>query len=182
MQRLAGIFVGSALLVVTLGLGFTRPALARAPRPSPVETASNVLNEEAVEEDLDETAPEDSEDPGSSPSQPTKEEGKEEEQDPAELVLLSYLERHPDDMKTLEGLMYIRLRKGSVAKALETVDNLLLLRPDHSPWQLIRAQALEFLGDLEEARRAFEAILEKDPLSARALQASDRLISCIVLT
>lgn len=63
-----------------------------------------------------------------------------------------------------------RSRKGSVAKALEIVDDLLALRPDHAPWQLVRAQALEFLGDLKAARHAFEKVLEKDPLSARALQ------------
>lgn len=101
----------------------------------------------------------------------------EEEVDPAELVLLSFLKRHPEDIKALEGLMYIRLRKGSVAKALEIVDDLLALRPDHAPWQLVRAQALEFLGDLKAARHAFEKVLEKDPLSARALQARN---NCLV--
>lgn len=161
LQRLSEILVGSALLIATLGLGFTRPAFAC---PSTVETSSNVLNEELNSDKTitSETAPESE----STPSQSTKEE----ERDPAELVLLSYLGRHPEDVKALEGLMYVRLRKGSIAKALETVENLLALRSYHAPWQLIRAQALEFLGDLDEARRAFELILEKDPLSARALQ------------
>jgi len=168
LQRLAEILVGSALLVATLGLGFTKPALAR---PSTMETSSNVLNEEL---DSDKTITSET-DPRSesTPSQSTKE-----ERDPAELVLLSYLERHPEDVKALEGLMYVRLRKGSIANALETVENLLALRPDHAPWQLIRAQALEFLGDLDEARRAFELILEKDPLSARALQVSSYCCIC----
>lgn len=79
MQRLAGIFVGSALLVVSLGLGFTRPALARAPPPSTVETSSNVLNEEAAELDSDETTTETAGESESAPSQelqPTKEEEK----------------------------------------------------------------------------------------------------------
>lgn len=148
----------------------TRPALARAPTPS--ATASTVQNEEATELDSDAENAEEGE-LERTPSQPAKEE---EEKDPAELVLLSYLKRHPKDEKTLEGLLYVRLRKGSVAKALETVDDLLSLRPDHAPWQLIRAQSLEFLGDLEAARDAFEAILEKDPLSARALQASSSFV------
>ena len=168
LQRVAGIFVGSALLVASLGLGLTRPALARAPPPSTVSTTSTVFNEEATEQGLDDSNTEAAGELESAQSQPTKEE----EIDPAELVLLRYLQRHPKDVKTLEGLLYVRLRKGSIAKALETVDNLLELRPDHAPWQVIRAQSLEFLGDLEAARHAFETILEKDPFSARALQAS----------
>lgn len=161
LQRLAGIFIGSALLVASLGLGYARPVLAR---PSPVETSSTVSDEEPSLEEESELE--------STPSDAVEEV---KEKDPAELVLLSYLERHPEDVKALEGLMYIRLRKGSIAKALETVDTLLALRPDHAPWQLIRAQALEFLGDLDAARHAFEFILETDPLSARALQASSSL-------
>ncbi|KAG0605351.1 hypothetical protein M758_9G051300 [Ceratodon purpureus] len=168
LQRLAGVLVGSALLIASLGLGLTKPALARAPLAAPSTASSTLQNEEATEVDSDTEDGEQGE-LERTPSQPAKEE-EEEERDPAELVLLSYLNRHPKDEKTLEGLLYVRLRKGSVAKALETVDNLLELRPDHAPWQLIRAQSLEFLGDLEAARDAFEGILEKDPLSARALQ------------
>lgn len=174
MHRLAGVFLGSALLVASLGLGLTRPALARASPSSPPSTSSSV----AAEQGSDDSNPEDVLEAGEmerTPSQPTKEE--EEKRDPAELVLLSYLQRHPEDVKSLEGLLYVRLRNGSVEKALETVDALLALRPDHAPWQLIRAQSLEFLGDLDAARHAFEAILEKDPLSARALQARSSSIS-----
>jgi tetratricopeptide (TPR) repeat protein len=175
LRRLAGVFLGSALLVASLGLGLTRQALARAPLLS---TTSQ--NEEATELDADDVNTEDalegSESELASP-QPAKE-GEEEKKSPAELVLLSYLSRHPEDVKTLEGLLYVRLRNGSIADALETVDKLLALRPDHAPWQLIRAQSLEFLGDLEVARHAFEAILEKDPLSARALQASSSSVFC----
>lgn len=82
LQRLSEILVGSALLIATLGLGFTRPAFAC---PSTVETSSNVLNEELNSDKTitSETAPESE----STPSQSTKEE----ERDPAELVLLSYL-------------------------------------------------------------------------------------------
>lgn len=170
LYRLAGIFFGSALLVASLGLGLPRHALARIASLSPAESSSTLINEEDTEIDMTEknidNALDDSEfESASAPAQ-----SMEEEVDPAELVLLSFLKRHPEDIKALEGLMYIRLRKGSVAKALEIVDDLLALRPDHAPWQLVRAQALEFLGDLKAARHAFEKVLEKDPLSARALQ------------
>lgn len=172
LRRAAGFLVGSTLLVLSIGLGLARPAGARSATPSTINTpytqeigkqedaTGSAEHEDIRRESIDEARDE------SINSQPK--DGSAE--DPAELVLETFLERHPSDLKALEGLMYVRLRKGSVQGAIEVLDKMLILRPNHIPWQLIRAQSLDFVGDLDQARKGFETILESDPLSARALQ------------
>lgn len=166
-QQSAKVIVGSSLLLASLGLLFmARPAFARTTPPLSTSTTSFVdenENEGTLNRNLETGIR------GVGPSQSEGAE-KEKEEDPAEIVLQAFLDRHPDDLKTLEGLMYVRLRKGDVGKALEVIDKLLALKPDHAPWQLIRAQSLDFVGNSDQARQAFEAILARDPLSARALQ------------
>ena len=166
-QQSAKVIVGSSLLLASLGLLFmARPAFARTTLPLSTSTTSFVDESESkgiLNRNLEIGTRE------AGPSQ-SESAGKEKEEDPAELVLQAFLDRHPDDLKTLEGLMYVRLQKGDVGKALEVIDKLLALKPDHAPWQLIRAQSLDFVGNSDQARQAFEAILAKDPLSARALQ------------
>jgi Flp pilus assembly protein TadD len=181
ISRTATILAGSLLLFLSLGLSKVTPAFARkvASPPSTTTTASLLQEEEEAQNqgknsplsNLTETETSSS-DVGVSQQNttPDKEKVPDFQTDPAELVLLKFLERHPEDLKALEGLMYVRLRKGDVKAALKILEKLLELRPAHLPWQLIRAQSLDFVGDLDEARQSFQAILEKNPLSARALQ------------
>jgi Flp pilus assembly protein TadD len=166
-QQSAKIIVGSSLLLASLGLLFmARPAFARTTLPLSTSTTSFV-DENESKGILNRNLETGTREVGPSQSESAE---KEKEEDPAELVLQAILDRYPDDLKSLEGLMYVRLRKGDVGKALEVIDKLLALKPDHAPWQLIRAQSLDFVGNSDQARQAFEAILAKDPLSARALQ------------
>lgn len=166
-QQSANVIVGSSLLLASLGLLFmARPAFARTTLPPSTSTTS-FMDENENKGTLNRNLETGTREVGPLQSESAK---KEKEEDPAELVLQAFLDRHPDDLKTLEGLMYVRLRKGDVGKALEVIDKLLALKPDHAPWQLIRAQSLDFVGNSDQARQAFEAILMRDPLSARALQ------------
>ncbi len=189
ISRTATILAGSLLLFLSLGLSKVTPAFARkvASPPSTTTTASLLQEEEEAQNqgknsplsNLTETETSSS-DVGVSQQNttPDKEKVPDFQTDPAELVLLKFLERHPEDLKALEGLMYVRLRKGDVKAALKILEKLLELRPAHLPWQLIRAQSLDFVGDLDEARQSFQAILEKNPLSARALQVSSSAPPC----
>jgi Flp pilus assembly protein TadD len=182
ISRTATILAGSLLLFLSLGLSKVTPAFAQkvASPPSTTTTTASLLQEEEEAQNQGKSSPlsnlteteTSSSDVGVSQQNttPDKEKVPEFQTDPAELVLLKFLERHPEDLKALEGLMYVRLRKGDVKAALKILEKLLELRPAHLPWQLIRAQSLDFVGDLDEARQAFQAILEKNPLSARALQ------------
>lgn len=90
--------------------------------------------------------------------------------DPAEVLLRSYLQMHPADLKALQALLFLRLRKGEVKAAGVVLEKLIEFEPDNLEWKYIRAQADEFAGDLVQARRGFEEILEIRPLSARAWQ------------
>lgn len=185
ITRTTAILAGSLLLFLSLGLSKVTPAFARKVASPPsttttTTTTASLLQEEEEIQNQGKSSPlsnlteteTSSSDVGVSQQNttPDKEKVPEFQTDPAELVLLKFLERHPEDQKALEGLMYVRLRKGDVKAALKLLEKLLELRPAHLPWQLIRAQSLDFVGDLDEARQAFQAILEKNPLSARALQ------------
>lgn len=190
VSRTATILAGSLLLFLSLGLSKVTPAFAQkvASPPSTTTTTASLLQEEEEAQNQGKSSPlsnlteteTSSSDVGVSQQNttPDKEKVPEFQTDPAELVLLKFLERHPEDLKALEGLMYVRLRKGDVKAALKILEKLLELRPAHLPWQLIRAQSLDFVGDLDEARQAFQAILEKNPLSARALQVSSSAPPC----
>lgn len=192
ISRTATILAGSLLLFLSLGLSKVAPAFARKvaspPSTTTTTTTASLLQEEEEAQNQGKSSPlsnlteteTSSSDVGVSQQNPTpdKEKVPEFQTDPAELVLLKFLERHPEDLKALEGLMYVRLRKGDVKAALKILEKLLELRPAHLPWQLIRAQSLDFVGDLDEARQAFQAILEKNPLSARALQVSSSAPPC----
>ncbi|CAM6119366.1 unnamed protein product [Calypogeia fissa] len=90
--------------------------------------------------------------------------------DPAEVLLRSYLQMNPADMKALQALLFLRLKKGEVKAAGPVLNKLIELEPDNLEWKYIKAQADEFAGDLETARRGFEEILQIRPLSARAWQ------------
>jgi len=194
ISRTATILAGSLLLFLSLGLSKVTPAFARKVASPPstttttTTTTASLLQEQEEAQNQGKSSPlsnlteteTSSSDVGVSQQNttPDKEKVPEFQTDPAELVLLKFLERHPEDLKALEGLMYVRLRKGDVKAALKILEKLLELRPAHLPWQLIRAQSLDFVGDLDEARQAFQAILEKNPLSARALQVSSSAPPC----
>ena len=51
-------------------------------------------------------------------------------------------------------------------------------------WKFIRAQVLEYVGDLPAARKSFQEILQAEPYSARALQVRNGILCgyhCFVL-
>ncbi|KAL3681983.1 hypothetical protein R1sor_000005 [Riccia sorocarpa] len=176
--KLPVFYFTSALLALGLCFSFCKPAVAKTAERPPTVTAT--LNEkgevklqdrelEPGEEELgkdnvDKSGEENGE------FEPAFGEGSDLTTDPTEILLRSYLERHPGDLKALQALLFMRLKKGQVTAAMPVLEKLIEMEPDQLEWKFIRAQGFEFVGELEQARQAFEEILKLRPLSARALQ------------
>lgn len=92
--------------------------------------------------------------------------------DATEIMLRSYLERHPDDVKALQALLFFRMNKGEVSAAVDILHKLVDLEPKNIEWKFMRAQTLDFAGDLDSSRKGFDEILQIEPFSARAYQVS----------
>ncbi|KAL3686814.1 hypothetical protein R1sor_013123 [Riccia sorocarpa] len=173
--KLPVFYFTSALLALGLCFSFCKPAVAKTAERPPTVTAT--LNEKGEVElqdrerepgegkdNLDKSGEENGE------FEPAFGEGSDLTTDPTEILLRSYLERHPGDLKALQALLFMRLKKGQVNAAMPVVEKLIEMEPDQLEWKFIRAQGFEFVGDLEQAREAFDEILKLRPLSARALQ------------
>ncbi|KAL2628722.1 hypothetical protein R1flu_013408 [Riccia fluitans] len=161
--------------IIGLCFSFCKPAVAKTAEMPPTVTAT--LNEkgevEVQDRDLDAEMGKDTLDKSAEKDgefEPAFGEGSDLTTDPTEVLLRSYLERHPGDLKALQALLYMRLKKGEVKSAMPVVEKLIEMQPEQLEWKFIRAQGFEFVGDLEQARQAFQEILDLKPLSARALQ------------
>eukprot|EP01018_Ginkgo_biloba_P033803 Gb_41698 [translate_table: standard] len=87
-----------------------------------------------------------------------------------EKIMIEYLKIHPTDVQALEIVLYARMKNGDIAESIKTVEKLIALQPSDLEWKLVKAQLHEFGGEIEEARREYQEILEFKPLSVRALQ------------
>ncbi|CAI5997342.1 unnamed protein product [Closterium sp. NIES-64] len=93
-----------------------------------------------------------------------------EEQERAVKMLEDFLAKHPRDVTALRMLLRVRMKCADFAGGIKILDQLVEIEPDDMEWKYIRAQAQEFVGDLQAARKGFQDILKVDPFSARALQ------------
>lgn len=85
-------------------------------------------------------------------------------------MLQGYLQKHPDDVEALKMLLRVRMRCAEFSEGLDILNRLIRIQPEEREWRYLRAQVLEYSGDLASARRGFEELLEREPYSARALQ------------
>ncbi|CAI5473256.1 unnamed protein product [Closterium sp. Yama58-4] len=92
------------------------------------------------------------------------------EQERAVKMLEDFLAKHPRDVTALRMLLRVRMKCADFAGGIKILDQLVEIEPDDMEWKYIRAQAQEFVGDLQAARKGFQEILKVDPFSARALQ------------
>ncbi|GJP86296.1 hypothetical protein CLOP_g16339 [Closterium sp. NIES-67] len=92
------------------------------------------------------------------------------EQERAIKMLEDFLAKHPKDVTALRMLLRVRMKSADFAGGIKILNQLIEIEPDDMEWKYIRAQAQEFVGDLQAARKGFQDILEVDPFSARALQ------------
>ncbi|BBN08082.1 hypothetical protein MPTK1_4g08730 [Marchantia polymorpha subsp. ruderalis] len=177
-KNIVAFYLASGLLALGLCFSFCKPAMAKIVENQPTVTAKlNEKGEVEVQDRALETSGEEGDEVSAEKNgekaddfEPVFGEGSDLTSDPTEILLRSYLERHPNDLKALQALLYMRLKKGEINAAHAVIDKLIELEPDQLEWKFIRAQAFEFVGELEQARQAFQEIIELRPLSARALQ------------
>lgn len=78
------------------------------------------------------------------------------------------LSRDPDDVEALRSLMEAKIKANKLDEAVRVLDRLIEVEPEEYEWSLLKANIHSYSGELELARREFEAILEKDPLRVEA--------------
>lgn len=189
-KNIVAFYLASGLLALGLCFSFCKPAMAKIVENQPTVTAKlNEKGEVEVQDRALETSGEEGDEVSAEKNgekaddfEPVFGEGSDLTSDPTEILLRSYLERHPNDLKALQALLYMRLKKGEINAAHAVIDKLIELEPDQLEWKFIRAQAFEFVGELEQARQAFQEIIELRPLSARALQVRRSFTPTVAIT
>ena len=88
------------------------------------------------------------------------------------------LEREPDNVNALQGLLNNRLRQGNLQDAIASLERLSQLIPDQIEYTLLLAQTKQQLKDYEGASNIYRNLLASNPLEIRTLKGfSDLLIS-----
>ena len=80
------------------------------------------------------------------------------------------LEREPDNLSALQGLLEIRLQQGDLPNAIVPLEALADLQPEQTRFRLALAQAKQQLGDVAGAEGAYRQLIESDPGELFALQ------------
>ncbi len=80
------------------------------------------------------------------------------------------LEREPDNLSALQGLLEARLQQGDLPSAIVPLETLANLQPEQTRYRLALAQAKQQLGDLAGAEGAYRQAIDTDPGELFALQ------------
>jgi tetratricopeptide (TPR) repeat protein len=92
---------------------------------------------------------------------------------PLENQALGYqlvLEREPDNVNALQGLLEIRLQQQNLAAAIAPLERLGQLNPDQVQYRILLAQAKSQLEDDAGAARVYREILSQSPYNVQALK------------
>lgn len=79
-----------------------------------------------------------------------------------------HVSQHGDDVEALRALMEVKIKSRKLQEAMGILDRLIVLEPEEREWLLLKANIYSYSGEFESARRAFEEILDKDPLRVEA--------------
>lgn len=95
--------------------------------------------------------------------------------DPGELATRAkgyelVLQREPNNVTALQGLMEVRLEQGRLPEAMLPLERLVQVAPEQPDYGLLLGQARQHFGDTAGARQAYEAVLENHPGYIKALQ------------
>ncbi|KAI6698228.1 hypothetical protein NL676_018347 [Syzygium grande] len=85
-----------------------------------------------------------------------------------ERAMEEHVSQHGDDVEALRALMEVKIKSRKLQEAMGILDRLIELEPEEREWLLLKANIYSYSGEFESARRAFEEILEKDPLRVEA--------------
>ncbi len=77
--------------------------------------------------------------------------------------------RYPDDVELLFQMATIMLRNGNLRESVAHLRKVLFMKPEHLPARANMGNALLLLGYMEQAREAFEAVVEAQPKNRNAL-------------
>lgn len=80
------------------------------------------------------------------------------------------LDREPDNVVALEGLLEVRLEMSDIEGAIVPLERLVELNPEQSDYAVLLAQAREQVGDREGAAQAYRDVLSSQPGNMNALQ------------
>ncbi|GHB17976.1 hypothetical protein GCM10007094_02090 [Pseudovibrio japonicus] len=77
--------------------------------------------------------------------------------------------RYPDDVELLFKMATIMLRNGDLREAVAHLRKVLFMKPEHLAARANMGNALLLLGYLEQAKEAFDAVVEAEPNNRNAL-------------
>ncbi|MEO1589860.1 MAG: tetratricopeptide repeat protein [Cyanobacteria bacterium J06632_22] len=80
------------------------------------------------------------------------------------------LEREPNNLTALQGLVEARIALGDLPGVLEPLEKLAELNPDVPNYSVLLAQTKQQLGDLEGAAQVYRSVLTATPGNMEALQ------------
>lgn len=80
------------------------------------------------------------------------------------------LEREPNNIAALQGLVEARLEQGQLQEALRPLERLANLSPQQPDYAILLGQAKQHFGDLEGAEVAYGSVLDNYPGYIKALQ------------
>ncbi|MEM1366878.1 MAG: tetratricopeptide repeat protein [Cyanobacteria bacterium P01_H01_bin.15] len=86
------------------------------------------------------------------------------------------LEREPNNLTALRGLLEIRLQQGDLVAALPLLEHVAELNPEDLNAQLLVAQLRTQLADLPGALSAFQQVLTQQPDNLLALEGAVRIL------
>ncbi len=80
------------------------------------------------------------------------------------------LQREPDNLTALKGLLDIRLQLGDLKRSVELLEKLANMSPEQTDYMILLAQAKQQLGEIDAAANAYRAVLSSQPGNLNALQ------------
>jgi len=109
--------------------------------------------------------------PASSPSaSPTSGEGQQAELEGRAKGYELVLEREPNNVTALQGLVETRIALGDLPGVVEPLEKLAELNPNEPNYSVLLAQTKQQLGDLEGAAQVYRSVLTATPGNMEALQ------------
>ncbi len=88
----------------------------------------------------------------------------------------SVLQREPQNVTALRGLVEVRLKMGDIQGTIAPLEQLAKLNPDEIKYAILLAQAKQQIGDREGAAQTYRTILASKPGNLDALQGLSSLL------